>query len=159
MKAAQSRTRKRIAFARLALARGRTRREVRDMLMDEFSVRATAALKTMQFVDLELEREYKAKRHQRASQQMGKLLHAQQLALNAKKGPDLQALIQIIREQNKLLQLHLPDLDDGEVWAALPMVLRPLEVAPRDSTPTPSNGHSNGRPSGNTPYSRPNGSS
>ena len=128
------------------------------MLVEEFEIQNNAALKTLAFVDLELEREFKAKRHQRASHQMGKLLHAQQLALNGKKGPDLQALIQIIREQNKILALHVPEYEDGDVWASLPMVFRPLQPT-QDSTRTPSVAPSNGKTNGTSPYSLPNGTS
>ena len=60
--------------------------------------------------------------------------------------------------QNKILALHVPDFEDGDVWASLPMVLRPLPTTETDrvSTPTPSNGVQR---NGNSPYSPPNGSS
>ena len=138
------------------MCRGHTRREVRHALQDEFEVSAKAAAQTLAVVELEMGQELRNKRSKRESSQFAKLQHAQRLALNAKKGPDLVSLVQIIREQNRLLGLYMPSEDGGGIaWQSLPMVLVPLTAeqvtaaggytsSQESSTQTPSNGKSNG---------------
>lgn len=124
--------------------------------MSEFEISRRSALRTLEMAEEQFEAELKAKRHQLRSKQLAKLLHAQRLALSSPDGPDLAALVAILREQNKILGLHLPELEGGDQWESLPIILRPVQIQ-EHQVESPTNGSA--PTPGSSPYSRRNGSS
>ena len=171
-KARHAHTRKRLARARLLLASGYSRIDVRDMLVKEFKVHPSAAYDTLRLVDRRIETQWKRERTQRINVQLEKLNLAEQTALQTVKhychegaiitevpAPDLAQFNAAVREENKLLDLYEHGAGD-QAWALLPYILAPVDPEKLPSLTPATSGNGKGNGSAPLPrFSQSNGSS